>query len=84
MQIDGPFVSNGPASITKITPGDLILNNGSTAIGGKMVTGDIVGGGGGGNVKFGNVDNAMLCARPIPDSSIPPHQTGIPFPSHKL
>ena len=24
------------------------------------------------------VASAMLCARPMPDSSIPPHQTGIP------
>ena len=30
-----------------------------------------------GSVKFGSVDKAMLCARPTPDSSIPPHQTGI-------
>ena len=31
-----------------------------------------------GTVKPGRVANAMLCARPIPDSSIPPHQTGQP------
>ena len=30
-----------------------------------------------GKVNPGNVDIAMLCARPIPDSSIPPHQTGV-------
>ena len=29
--------------------------------------------------KFGNVDIAMLCERPTPLSSIPPHQTGIFF-----
>jgi len=30
-----------------------------------------------GKVKPASVDIAMLCARPIPDSSMPPHQTGI-------
>ena len=29
-------------------------------------------------MKPGSVDIAMLCARPIPDSSIPPHHTGMP------
>src|SRR5262245_3208165 len=29
-----------------------------------------------GSVKPGSVDIAMLCARPIPASSMPPHQTG--------
>src|SRR5579859_7472477 len=28
-----------------------------------------------GNVKFGSDDNAILCARPMPVSSIPPHHT---------
>ena len=32
-----------------------------------------------GRTKFGSVESAMLCARPMPDSSIPPHQTGMPF-----
>ncbi len=36
-----------------------------------------------GSVKFGSVESAMLCARPIPDSSIPPHHTGNPFCWHK-
>ena len=29
-----------------------------------------------GSTKFGSVDSAILCARPMPDSSMPPHHTG--------
>src|SRR4051794_41982342 len=36
-----------------------------------------------GKVKPGCVDIAMLCARPIPDSNIPPHHTGIPLSAVK-
>ena len=32
-----------------------------------------------GNTNPGKLASAMLCARPMPDSNIPPHQTGIPF-----
>ena len=35
-----------------------------------------------GSEKFGKVESAILCARPIPDSSMPPHQTGMPAFSH--
>src|SRR5574340_382546 len=31
-----------------------------------------------GSVKFGRVASAILCARPMPASSMPPHQTGMP------
>jgi autotransporter-associated beta strand protein len=61
VQIDGPFQGNPLASITKITSGDLVLNNASTGIAGNLVTGDIVGNGGG-NLKFGN-NNTTLSSR---------------------
>jgi hypothetical protein len=31
------------------------------------------------DTKLGSVESAIFCARPIPDSSMPPHQTGIRF-----
>ena len=31
-----------------------------------------------GNLKFSSVERAMLCERPIPDSSMPPYHTGMP------
>src|SRR5437762_9568436 len=32
-----------------------------------------------GRLKPGSVDSAILCARPIPASSMPPHHTGRPW-----
>ncbi len=61
VQFDAPFT--GPvASMNKITSGDLVINNASAAVAGKLVTGDIVGGGGGGAIRLGAA-NSNVSAR---------------------